>query len=104
VKTDLNQNQRDALASLIYNIGGGNFRRSRLRRAIQRDAPEEKIRELWMQWDRADGVSLKGIEERREEEADLFFKDPTRTFFADHKGIIAVLLALVLIYILYRHG
>ena len=73
VKVPLTQNQFDALVSLVYNIGSGNFYDSTIRKVINckvRD-PEE-YRRAWMMWVKSKGEVLKGLVRRREAELKLF--------------------------------
>lgn len=64
--------QREALCSLIYNIGQGNFDRSTLKKCIEREDWDNARRE-WMRWTRANGKVLPGLIRRREAECKLFF-------------------------------
>lgn len=64
--------QREALCSLIYNIGQGNFDRSTLKKCIEREDWDSAHRE-WMRWTRANGKVLPGLVKRREAECKLFF-------------------------------
>lgn len=67
----LNQNQFDALVSLCFNIGVGNFAGSGLLRFVNRadwaDAANDFIN-----WDKQAGTVLAGLENRREAEAARF--------------------------------
>jgi len=71
VSVSLNQNQYDALASLIYNIGSGNFRSSTLRMKLNRGDYLGAENEFW-KWRRAKGVIINGLVKRRELERQLF--------------------------------
>lgn len=64
--------QKEALCSLIYNIGQGNFDRSTLKKCIERQDWDEARRQ-WMRWTRANGKVLSGLVKRREAECKLFF-------------------------------
>ncbi|MFZ4463771.1 MAG: lysozyme [Bacteroidales bacterium] len=90
---DLNQNQFDALCSLIFNIGGGNFGTSTLLKKLQGHSPRPEIEAAWRMWrfggsgenngrdDDGDGLIdepgekqlLNGLVKRREDEIKLFF-------------------------------
>lgn len=79
VKVPLTQNQYDALASLIFNIGGTAFGRStvlkRLNAGDYKGAADAFL--MWdKQKDKATGKmkALKGLTRRREEERSLFLK------------------------------
>ena len=67
----LNQNQYDALASFIFNIGQGNFRASTLRQKLNRGDYQGAANEFW-KWRRARGKILPGLVKRREMEETLF--------------------------------
>ena len=69
--TGLNQNQQEALTSLIYNIGQGAFDRSSLKKAII--AKDWKLVYKNWDWVTGGGQFLKGLAKRRAEELLLFF-------------------------------
>ena len=73
----VNQNQMDALCSLIYNIGVANFRKSTLLMKVKENPDDETIRDEFMKWTlaRKNGqlVQLPGLVKRRKSEADLYF-------------------------------
>lgn len=73
IKRSLNQNQWDALASLIYNIGAANFKNSNLAKVIN-DGKLKEIRKEWLEWRLSGGKVLGGLEKRRLAEVNLFFK------------------------------
>lgn len=67
----LTQGQKDALASLCYNVGVPSFLRSKLYTAICK----KDYAEVCRQWDFGFKNNLKGIFKRRTEELYLFIKD-----------------------------
>lgn len=71
VKVQLNQNQFDALASFVYNVGGTAFKNSTLLKKLNQvdylGAAEEFLR-----WNKAGGAENKGLTRRREAEKALF--------------------------------
>lgn len=69
----LNQNQWDALASLVYNIGANNFKNSNLVKVIN-EGKLKQIRKEWLEWRLSGGKVLAGLEKRRLAEVNLFFK------------------------------
>ena len=77
VRVNLNQNQNDALLSFIYNLGGGNFRKSTLLRSLNQGDYAAVPLEL-RKWCKVhqDGklVDLPGLVKRRAAEAELFQK------------------------------
>lgn len=76
---ELNQNQFDALFSLIFNIGETQWRTSTLRRSLKLGVTDAKsISFAWKMWNRETigGVRTisNGAVNRRVKELDLFFK------------------------------
>ncbi len=71
VKIELTENQFSALISLIYNIGGGNFKASTLRAKLNRGDYIGAANEF-PKWRRAGGRILKGLVLRRAAEQALF--------------------------------
>lgn len=72
-RDEITQNQFDALVSLCYNIGAGNFKSSTLLKLVNNNPNDPKIRDAFMLWCYAAKIKLKGLEMRRQEEADLYF-------------------------------
>lgn len=73
VKVELSQWQFDALVSLVYNIGSGNFCNSTIRRLINEGCDDEdRLRHAWCMWKRAGSRTLSGLIRRREKEFKLF--------------------------------
>lgn len=73
INVSLSQNQFDALVSLVYNIGSGNFFDSTIRRVINcKISDPEEYRRAWMMWVKSKGKVLKGLVRRREAEYELF--------------------------------
>ncbi len=71
---NLNQNRFDALVSFVFNVGGGNFSRSTLLRKIKANHADPSITSEFLKWNKGAGKVLPGLEKRRREEADLYFK------------------------------
>lgn len=71
VKVELTQNQYDALASLVFNIGETNFRNSTLLRKLNAGDYEGAANEFH-RWKYQNGVVLRGLVRRRAEEAEYF--------------------------------
>lgn len=71
VRVRLNQNQFDALVSLIYNIGPTNFARSTLLKMLNAGDYRGAAAQFG-RWTRAGGKVLAGLVSRRAEEAALF--------------------------------
>jgi lysozyme len=71
VKVPLNQNQFDALSSLIFNIGGGAFAKSTLLRLLNQ-GDYLGAASQFLVWNKTGGVESKGLTNRRYAERDLF--------------------------------
>jgi lysozyme len=67
----LHQNQWDALASFVFNLGAGAFQRSALRRTVNR-ADHEDVPHQLMKWIWAGGRKQKGLIRRRTAEGMLY--------------------------------
>lgn len=73
VKKPINQNQFDALVSFVFNIGEGKFKTSTLLKVINNDPNDYAIKPQFQRWIFADGKTLPGLIDRRNEEAKLYF-------------------------------
>lgn len=73
----LNQNQRDALISFVFNIGIGNLKKSTLLKYLNLGKFKEAGNEFY-KWTKAAGKELSGLVKRRAAEAQLF-KEPYET-------------------------
>lgn len=69
----LTQNQFDALASFIFNLGVSAFDNSTLKQEII-DKDTDGIKFQWMRWVNAGGKKLPGLVTRRDLELDLYLK------------------------------
>jgi len=73
----LTQSQNDALLSLMYNIGAGNFQTSTVLKLAQENPADPAIRAAFCLWDKEhiDGrlVFSQGLYDRRMKEADIYF-------------------------------
>lgn len=74
VAVELTDGQYAALCDFVYNVGGGNFRNSTLRRVVNRKAFEEVPFQL-RRWVKAGGRELPGLKKRRDREIELFFEN-----------------------------
>jgi lysozyme len=70
----LRQNEFDALVSFSFNLGLGVLQRSTLRQALNRGDKEGAITSL-LKYNKAGGKVLKGLDNRRKDEAALFRKE-----------------------------
>jgi lysozyme len=75
VRSDINQNQFDALVSFTYNLGCGNLNKSTLLKKVNADPCDKSIVNEFMKWNKAGGKILKGLTTRRHDEATLYFTD-----------------------------
>lgn len=77
IRSELNQNQVDAVLDFCYNVGVPAFMGSTLLRKINADPTDITIKDAFLMWDKAhiDGqlVEVKGLKERRKEEGDKYF-------------------------------
>jgi len=73
VVVPLTQNQFDALASLVFNIGEGGFSTSTLLRLLN-SGDYAGAANQFHRWNKQKGVALKGLTIRRKEEMELFVK------------------------------
>lgn len=69
IKQSLLQNQFDALVSLVFNIGQGNFRNSSVLRFINLNQTD-KIENAWLAWRNSAGKPI--LLDRRKKEYNLF--------------------------------
>jgi lysozyme len=82
---NLSQNQFDALADFIYNVGQGNFQNSTLLKKLKAGNYIDAVNELG-KWIYSNGQQLPALIKRRADEAALFLKDDSS------KIIIAIIL------------
>ena len=71
VKIPLNQNQFDAMVSLAYNIGVGNFSKSTLLKKVNSGDFDGASNEF-LKWNKSGEKELPGLTRRRKREQDLF--------------------------------
>ncbi len=73
-RDDITQNQFDALVSLVYNIGVGNFQKSTVLRLVNKNPKDPKIADAFMMWNIGGGKVLPGLVRRRKEESKLYYE------------------------------
>ena len=73
VQVPLNQNQYDALASFIYNVGATAFRKSTLLRLLNA-GDYDGAADQFPRWNKQKGKVLNGLTNRRQKEKTLFKK------------------------------
>lgn len=71
VRGIISQNAFDALVSLVFNIGCGNFGKSSLLRALN-DGDDDTAAQQFLAWNHAGGRVMAGLTKRRQDESDLF--------------------------------
>ena len=71
IEVDLTSNQFSALVSLAYNIGGPNFASSTLVKNLNAGYPVAAANQFLV-WDKQAGVTLAGLDRRRQAEKALF--------------------------------
>lgn len=72
----LNDNRKAALASFVFNVGVGAFRRSTLRQMIVENPDNPRIADEFSRWRYGGGKVLPGLVARRRAEAELYFTEP----------------------------
>lgn len=73
IKSKLTQNQYDAIVSFAYNVGVTALKKSTLLIKLNKNPNDPTIRNEFMKWIRAGGKENKGLKNRRQKEADLYF-------------------------------
>lgn len=68
----INQNQFDALVSLAYNIGLGNFKSSSLLKMVNKSPNDTTIYLQFLRWNKAKGKVIEGLTRRRMAESNLY--------------------------------
>lgn len=71
VRVTLTQSQYDALVSLIFNIGCGNFGKSTLLRCLN-EGDDVAASQHFLDWDKANHRQMAGLTARRTAEMELF--------------------------------
>jgi lysozyme len=71
---DINQNQFDAIISLVYNIGYYAFIKSTLLKLIKANPNDPAIEAEWNKWNHVKSKVVAGLTSRRKKEFDLYTK------------------------------
>ena len=74
VTSPINQNQYNALVSFAYNVGITNLRNSTLLKLVNKDPNQLAISNEFLKWVNAGGQKIKGLENRRIKESQIYFK------------------------------
>jgi len=72
VTSNVNQNQFDAMVSLAYNIGIGNFKNSSLLKMVNKSPNDTAIYLQFLRWNKAKGKVIEGLTRRRIAESELY--------------------------------
>ena len=72
VTSNVNQNQFDAMVSLAYNIGIGNFKSSSLLKMVNNGPSNTAIYLQFLRWNKAKGEVIPGLTRRRIAESNLY--------------------------------
>jgi lysozyme len=72
LRTQVSQEQFDALVCFAYNVGVGNLRSSTLLKMLNAGEDPEEVAKQFLRWNRAAGRVMAGLTRRRQAEADLF--------------------------------
>lgn len=67
------QNQFNAVVSLVYNIGLGNFQKSTLLKKLNKNPNDKTIKDEFLKWVNAGGRKLQGLVNRRKKEAEIYY-------------------------------
>ena len=73
VTSPLNQNQFNALVSLAYNIGTGNFASSTILKKVNKNHNDITIVLEFKKWNKANKKEIAGLTKRRIYEANIYF-------------------------------
>lgn len=74
IKSNINQNQFDALVSFAFNLGLVNLKNSTLLKKVNSNPDDRTIVDEFIKWIYAGGKPLEGLKRRRQAEAYLYFK------------------------------
>jgi lysozyme len=73
VKQPLNNNQYNALVLWAYNVGPA-FKTSTLIKKLNVNPNDPSIKDEFLKWNKSKGVFVQGLYNRRQKEAELYFK------------------------------
>lgn len=75
IKVPINDNQKSALLSFVYNCGVTNFKKSQLLKKININPLDATIKDTWhISYINKGTIFEKGLRARRKREAELYFK------------------------------
>lgn len=73
IKKPITQNQFNALVSFAYNVGSGALASSTLLKKVNINPNNATIANEFLRWNKAGGVAVQGLTNRRKKEAELYF-------------------------------
>lgn len=73
IKSNVNQNQFNALVSFAYNVGISAFKGSTLLKRVNINPNDAMIAKEFLKWNRAGGRVIDGLTNRRIKESSLYF-------------------------------
>lgn len=73
VKSNINQNQFDALVCFCYNVGVGAFKSSTLLKKVNLNPKDFTIKLEFLKWNKSNGKTIDGLTKRRTDESNLYF-------------------------------
>ncbi|MGM0410996.1 MAG: lysozyme [Bacillota bacterium] len=89
VKIDLTQNQRDALTSLVFNVGTGSVKNGGIdgSKTIEKlnEGDFEGMKKEWKEYKKSNGKVSEGLVRRRADELEMFFSSD---YDRDNDGVI----------------
>lgn len=74
LKVELNQHQYDALCDFDYNKGTKRLFQSTLLKVVNANPNDNSIVAHFIEWDKSNGVVLKGLHDRAQNNVDIYFK------------------------------
>jgi len=74
IRSDINQNQYDALVSFVYNTGIFSFKKSGLLKKVNINPLDNTIEDEFMKWAFCNGIRQSALALRRKAESDHYFE------------------------------
>lgn len=74
IKSNVNQNQFNALVSFAYNIGVDGLAKSTLLKKVNFNPEDLTIKDEFLKWNKAGGKEIKGLTIRRQTESQIYYE------------------------------
>lgn len=74
IKSEINQNQLNALCSIAYNIGINAFTKSTVLKLVNINPNDHNIEKAFLMWNKQAGIELPGLTKRRQKEWLIYSK------------------------------